>query len=161
MIRALAICLTLLPSLAQALSCVPWDVTNAYLRADAAEEAYVPVLGTLEFDETLLPVVDLIRQDHVPPLTEIPARFEGHALGPRGGVVAFVTDVTLKVQCFGPWCPSAVSGPVLGFLQKEGQTYSLTTDPCGSDMFSNPAPEQIKALRDCLDGGPCAPKAFP
>lgn len=41
--RIFALCLIIMPSLAEALSCLPWGVTDAYLAADTADGAYVIV----------------------------------------------------------------------------------------------------------------------
>lgn len=71
--RFLGILLAVLPLPAFALSCMPHGVTNAYQEAAAAEEGYVPVLGTLDFDTKLLPEMDLSGQSDVPALTLIPS----------------------------------------------------------------------------------------
>lgn len=160
MIRWLAAWAALVPSLAHALSCTPWGVTDAFIRADAAKETYVLATGTLTFEERLLPEVDWNAQDNTPPLTQIPARLKGQALARRGDAVPFETDVTLRVHCFGPWCAGASSGDVLAFLQRSDEGYSISTDPCGGDLFSAPTSEQLKQVQNCLKGRRCRPSSF-
>jgi len=153
--RFLVFVLAVLPIPAFALSCMPHGVTHAYKDAAAAEAGYVPVLGTLDFDPDLLPEVDWSRQGDVPPVTLIPARFEGDALTVRGVAQPFATDVVLEVQCFGPWCPQPRPGKMLGFLRKTSHSYVLHTDACGGYLFGQPTQEQIEQVRDCLAGRRC------
>lgn len=154
MIRALALCLAIVPSLGHALSCLPWGVTDAYLQADAADAAYIIVEGDLTFDERLLPQVDMDNQGDTPPLTVIPARIKGHAWG-RGTDVPFEADVTLNVECYGPWCAGAPLGRVLAFLRKDADGYSINTNPCGWHVFGEPSDDQMADVRTCMAGGAC------
>jgi len=153
--RFLVLALMVLPLPAFALSCMPYGVSDAYLLAANAEEGYVPVLGTLDFDPEMLPRVDWGNQTEVPATTLIPATFRGAALGPRGVPQDFETDVVLEVNCAGPWCPSPQPGDMLGFLRKTSHSYVLETNACGGFLFGNPRQEQIKELRDCLAGRKC------
>ena len=149
-----------LPLPALALSCLPYGVTDAYLEADASGEAFVPVLGTMQYDAGAVPQVDWDKQGDVPSLTRIPAVFSGHALTQRGIDLALTTDVILEVKCSGPWCPSPKPGPVLAFLRKKGETsYAVSTNACGGFLFGAPTPEQISAVKDCLAGRGCRPSA--
>lgn len=155
--RFLAFCLALAPGAALALSCTPWSVTNAYLEADAAPERYVPVIGTLSFDENALPFENLDDQNATPPLTKIPARFEGHALHSRRSQdVPFSSLVILEVACFGPWCSSWQSGPALALLRHDADGYTAAINPCGGFLFDL-SDENISDLRRCLRGGRCEP----
>lgn len=150
--------LALWPGQAFALSCLPWGVTDAFLQADAAEEGYVVVLGQLDFDAGALPEVNLDRQDETPPLTRIPAQFEGAALVRGAANVPFAVPVVLEVACFGPWCPQPRPGEVLAFLRKDGEAFVLDDNPCGGFLFT--AEEGLVAqARQCLAGGECAPLA--
>ncbi len=158
--RWLALALVALPMPALALSCMPFGVTDAYLKADASADAYVPVLGMLQFDASAVPQVDWDRQGEVPPRTTIAAVFKGHALTQRGIEVPLASDVTLEVECSGPWCPSPKPGPVLAFLRKtEDQGYAVSINACGGFLFGSPSPEQISAVEDCLAGRACRPSA--
>ena len=56
--RTLAAVFMLMAGPALALSCMAPDVAETYLRADAAEEAYVVVDGRIIFDESRLPITD-------------------------------------------------------------------------------------------------------
>ncbi|WP_299287634.1 hypothetical protein [uncultured Tateyamaria sp.] len=156
MIRfAFAVIVALAPLPAFALSCLPHGVSDAYLAAAQSEAGYVPVIGTLTFDKTLLPKVDWEAQQDVPQETLLPAQFSGEALSVRGIRTPLNADVVLQVQCAGPWCPSAASGPMLGFLRNTTQSYVLSTHACGGFLFTNPTTEQIQELTDCMAGRTC------
>ncbi|RKF13842.1 hypothetical protein D6850_11625 [Roseovarius spongiae] len=164
MIPRILLCLSLLaPVPASALSCLPHDVAATFQRVNDAEEVYVGVLGTLTFDESRLPVVDMEQQQNIPPETKIPARIKGHTLSAEGFVTAFARDVTLNVQCAGPWCAKPQSGTLyLGFLRKENGDYSLSINPCGGDAFADPNRVMRETVRRCFAGGECEPAAeFP
>ena len=153
--RILVFVLAMLPLPAFALSCMPHSVTIAYQDAAAAEESYVPVLGTLDFDPDLVPVMDLSGQTDIPPVTLIPATFRGEALTVRGIAQPFEADVVLEVRCFGPWCPQLQPGEMLGFLRQTSHSYVLQTDACGGFLFGAPTGVQVQQVRDCLAGRSC------
>lgn len=155
--RILAVLFALLPLPALALSCMPYQVTDAFLDVAKAEDGYVPVLGQLSFDPDMLPKVDWNAQGDVPPKTLLPASFEGKAMTVRGVDLPFRTDVVLEVQCFGPWCPSPRPGPVLAFLRKTSHSYVLETNACGGYLFGSPSDAQVQQVRECLAGRACAP----
>ncbi|MEL6464790.1 MAG: hypothetical protein AAFQ58_07460 [Pseudomonadota bacterium] len=159
--RFLSILLAVLPWPAFALSCLPYGVTNAYQEAAAADEGYIPVLGTLDFDRGLLPARDLSGQSNVPPVTLIPATFRGEALTVRGLAQPFETDVVLEVQCSGPWCPQPVPGEMLGFLRKTRHSYVLHTNACGGFLFVQPTKAQVAQVKDCLAGRTCVAATQP
>ncbi|WP_299208810.1 hypothetical protein [uncultured Tateyamaria sp.] len=161
MLRVLSVVLTCAPLPALALSCMPHGVTNAYQEAAEAEEGYVPVLGTLDFDKDLLPEMDLSGQSEVPPVTLIPATFKGDALTVRGVSQPFETDVVLEVQCFGPWCPQPQPGEMLGFLRQTDHSYVLHTNACGGFLFGRPTQEQVEQVKDCLGGRSCEARKLP
>ncbi|WP_052249381.1 hypothetical protein [Tateyamaria sp. ANG-S1] len=157
MLRVLSFVLAFAPLPAFALSCMPYGVTDAYQEAAAAEEGYVPVLGTLEFDADLVPEMDLSGQTPTAAVTLIPATFKGDALTVRGVDPAFETEVVLEVQCAGPWCPQPKPGEMLGFLRQTSHSYVLHTNACGGFLFGRPSAEQVAQLRDCLAGRDCVP----
>lgn len=159
MLRVLSVLVFLAPVPAFALSCLPHGVTDAYLKAAAAEEGYVPVLGRLDFDADLVPKVDWDKQAEVQALTLIPAMFKGEALTVRGIERAFETDVVLEVQCFGPWCPQPQPGEILGFLRRTSLSYVLHTNACGGFLFGQPTDKQVKQVKNCLAGRDCQPLA--
>ena len=158
--RWLALVLAFAPALAHALSCSPWGVTDAFIEADAAAEDYVIVQGSLRFDETLWPEVDMDRQDETPPLTVIPGRIEGHAFSRRGPDIPFATDVLVRVSCAGPWCPGPLTGDVLAFLEKRPYGYAAHFAPCGDGVFPAPNADQIRAVTRCIRGRSCPPTTF-
>ncbi|WP_135504044.1 hypothetical protein [Roseovarius aestuariivivens] len=141
---------------ALALSCMRPTVAGSFVRADAAEQIYVVVHGRLQFDEALIPEPDFSRQD--PPDTLIPARLTGTVLSRAGFETAFDRDVTLKLQCFGPWCGGASAGTdYLVFVEKTGTEYVVPADPCGSMIFADPTPAQLDQALACLRGEACEP----
>ncbi|WP_415922211.1 hypothetical protein [Tateyamaria sp. SN6-1] len=160
MIRALALLIALAPGLAEALSCTPWGVTDAYLSADASPRDHIIVRGALQFDERLWPQVDLNRQDETPPLTLIPGRIEGHAFSRNGPDVPFAIDVTVQVACFGPWCAGPAQGDVLAFVERTDDGHAVSFDPCGGTVFARPTADQIKAVTRCLKGRRCPATGF-
>lgn len=157
--RWLVALLAFVPLPALALSCLPHGVTDAYLAAEAAEDSYIPVLGTFTFDEGLMPKEDWDNQQDVPPTTLVPAAFDGVALTQRGIDLPFRADVVLEVTCFGPWCPSPRSGPALIFLRRTVHSYVASTDACGGYVFGAPTEAQVQEVRDCLAGRSCRPWA--
>ncbi len=159
--RFLVFVLAVLPVSAFALSCMPHGVTNAYQAAAAAEEGYVPVLGTLDFDPDLLPEMDLSGQSDTPPVTLIPATFRGVAMTVRGLDRPFETDVVLEVQCSGPWCPQPQPGKMLGFLRQTSHSHVLHTNACGGFLFGRPTDGQVAQVRDCLAGRRCEARTRP
>lgn len=141
-----------------ALSCLPPDVAQSYIRAAEATEPYIVVRGQLSFDPARLPSTDMIPQ-RKPAHTLIPARLTGQALTRSGFDQAFDRAITLDVQCFGPWCASAVPGiEYLGFLERRDGGYVLAVDPCGGMAHPEPTPAMLDQVLTCLQGGPCAPK---
>ena len=155
MTRVFAALLLCVPGWAQALSCLPWGVSNAYQAAEVATGAYVPVLGTLVFDTAALPLANLRSERDLPTDATIPARFDGHALVRGGKDVPFQTNITLSVTCAAHWCGSAKPGKVLALLRKGSNGYVADQGPCGGNVFSRPTRDQIRQMRSCLDGGPC------
>ena len=155
--RWLGLVLALLPMQAQALSCLPWGVTNAYLQADEAKETYYIVVGDLAFDPARLPKVDPERQDETPPVTLIPATFAGQAIVAQGGDVSFSTNVTLEVRCYGPWCARPQPGRVLAFVRKDDAGHFIQDNPCGGHIFANPRRDQLQQVRQCMRGRQCLP----
>ena len=141
---------------ALALSCVRPDVAATYLRAAEAEETYIVVHGTLQFNQRKLPKA---KGNESPPTTRIPARMTGKALTKSGFDHEFERNITLEVQCFGPWCGGAGSGETyLAFLQRTGSGYVMVADPCASLSFQNPDPDKLSTVQQCFNGGPCKPR---
>ncbi|WP_299609796.1 hypothetical protein [uncultured Tateyamaria sp.] len=160
-VRVLGALLAVLPCPVFALSCLPHGVTNAYQKAAAAEDGYVPVLGTLAFDPDLLPEMDLSKPQQGDGVTLIPATFKGEALTVRGVSQPFETDVVLEVQCFGPWCPQPAPGEMLGFLRQTSHSYVLHTNACGGFLFGRPTGEQVEQVKECLAGRECSAQTRP
>ena len=147
------------PLQAAALSCMPWDVENAFLQADEHPEPYLIVKGRLTFSEAELPKVDWNNQQIVPPKTQLDARFEGATLAVSGKGTSYSGPVTLSIFCAGPWCPSARSGvETLAFVRRSTDGDVITQGPCGGMLFQNPSPGQIRRVKSCLKGGDCAPR---
>ncbi|WP_324753771.1 hypothetical protein [Roseovarius sp. Pro17] len=156
---SIALATLTLASPAAALSCLPHDLARTYQRIHAAPESYIAVYGTLDFDASQLPEVDMANQQATPPETRIPARFSGEALGQIGFTRPFAGPVTLRALCFGPWCAQPpAGGNVLAFVQQGEDGYSLTVDPCGGDAFFAPAPELLDKVHRCFTGDACQPE---
>ncbi len=156
---SIALATLTLASPAAALSCLPHDIARTYQRIDAAPESYIAVHGTLDFDASQLPEVDMANQHAKPPETLIPARLSGEALGQIGFTRPFAGPVTLRALCFGPWCAQPpAGGNVLAFLQQSEDGFTLTVDPCGGDAFFAPAPELLDKVHRCFTGGTCQPE---
>ncbi len=145
---------------AAALSCLPHDVATTFKRVQASPDIYVGILGTLTFDESRLPVVDMQNQQDTPPVTRIPAQISGHTLSAEGFVTPFERNILLNVQCAGPWCAQPHSGiEYMGFMRSDGGRYSLSIGPCGGDAFGKPTRAMRETVRECFAGGECRPSA--
>ncbi len=155
MIRALAICAALLPAPASALSCMAWTVESAFSEAEASEETYIVVKGDLSFDPDRLPKTNWANQAATPARTEIASDIQGLALTERGFTEPVETDLTLQIDCAGPWCPSPAPGPALVFLERSETGYKLVQGACGGFYFGAPTPEMLKGVHQCFTGGPC------
>ncbi len=143
---------------AQALSCVPPDVARAYAQAAVAPVAYVVVYGRLSFDPTLLPEVDLSRQDETPPYTPIPARMTGKSLSKGGFDRDFDRDIMLGIRCYGPWCGGVGAGvPYLAFVETSADGYVLYAEPCDAFTFPEPTREMLDQAVRCIRGEGCEP----
>lgn len=151
-----AVVLSLAAGPALSLSCLPVDVVTSFKDATTAEETYVVVHGTLEFDESDLPEVDLDRQDQTPPQTDIAARLTGKSLSKAGFKADFDQPITLRVECLGPWCGQAVPGTdYLSFLQVTDEGYLLAVNPCGGFDFAEPTPAMLNTVTQCFQGKSC------
>ena len=119
MLRAVTLVLCLAcPVPAVALACMPWVMENAFTQARDSEDAYIVVIGTLDFDQDSFPIVDWERQQDVPPETRLPARLTGRMLAQNHQSTPIDTDLEFVVTCAGPWCPQATAGdPVLAFVK--------------------------------------------
>lgn len=151
---AIALSCAATPSLS--LSCLPATVANSFKEAAASEQTYIVVHGTLSFDDSKLPKVDLERQDQTPPQTDIPGRLTGKSLSKSGFEATFDRPITVRAICLGPWCGKPVSGTeYLSFLEKTSDGYLLAISPCGGYDFANPTPEMLRTATQCMQGGDC------
>ena len=154
---ALGFCLLAGPVLA--LSCVRPDVATTYKGAAEADETYVVVLGILEFNETLLP--DFDGNNNNRPDRIIPARIKGKSLSRAGFETSFDRNVSLVLQCLGPWCGGAETGvEYLAFLERTQPGYIMRMDPCGFWSFSEPSRSQILQAESCMAGRTCEAHPF-
>lgn len=154
----LALLLTILASPAAALSCAPYNAVQAFLDAQAAPDPYLVVLGTLTFDEGHLPKVDWDKQEEVKPDNVFSANLAGHSLARRGFVLPFREEITVNVQCTGPWCASLSDQEVyLAFLKQTETSFELVTHPCGGYAFGDPDPDILSRVKACVRGSGCDP----
>jgi len=139
---------------ALALSCMRPDVAISYQRAAEADETYVVVEGVVEFDARLLPKRDVANDNRD---IEIPAMITGKALTKGGFRAPFSQAITLRSECFGPWCGGAKPGVAyLVFLQRdEAGGYVMRADPCGSWVFAEPSAKQLGRVEACMAGKGC------
>lgn len=156
--RWIVFVLVCVPMQVSALSCMRPSVERSFQIANDVDDLYVIVNGKLSFDQSDWPIRDKSMRDK--PDVDVPAFVDGSSLGARGFLTPFKDKITLNAQCFGPWCGRAVNGrDHLMFLRKTDQGYVQDVDPCGSMMFAEPAPDQLKAVQRCLNGGRCVPKS--
>ncbi|KIN62494.1 hypothetical protein Z946_1354 [Sulfitobacter noctilucicola] len=143
------------PVPALALSCLAPSVERSFAQFDAAEEVYIVVHGRLTFDPDQLP--EGMTQDPLPPNeTLVPARLKGLSLTHSGFTLPFDQELTLEVQCAGPWCGGAQTGEdVLAYLRKDDGAYFLAISPCGGSVFGTPRPAMLKKVQRCLAGAKC------
>jgi len=156
--RLLAL-LCLWGSHAAALSCLPNDVARTFQELDADSARWGAVVGRLDFDEGRLPRVDWDQQAQTPAETRLRAQLVGHSLGPDGWTTPFQANVSLIVECWGPWCAQPQSGRrYLVFVKREPHGRLAFADPCGTRLIANPSPDDLDRLHLCFVDGPCAPQ---
>lgn len=153
--RRAALLVLLAGSEAAALTCLPPDPLQSFGRAEQAEEAYVVLLGRLDFDPARLTA----GEPPSPGATEtrrepVPARFEGMGLGPDGFTRPVAAGVLLEPLCLGQFCGTIGPGDDwLLFARPDGAGgYRVEIDPCGSWAFDSTGPEIREALAACLGG---------
>ncbi|SMR82350.1 hypothetical protein SAMN04488030_2700 [Aliiroseovarius halocynthiae] len=156
-----AICLaglSVTPTTASALSCMPYNAIAAYNDAAKSDDDYVVVHGTLQFDESKLPKVDWQHQEDVKPDNHLTGRIEGKSLTRNGFTAQFMRGIDINVQCYGPWCSGLTSGAkYLAYLKKDGDHYLLETNPCGGFAFQDPDRATLFKVTACLNGKRCDP----
>ena len=140
---------------ALALSCLPADVRQSYTQVAEASETYVVLLGEFDFKDLKLPERDLSDPD--PEEISFPARFTGQALGDDGFGGDYMLDMTVTLNCLGPWCAGQPApGEALAFVQKTATGLVLGLGPCGGQHFAAPDPAQIEAVEACHTAGECS-----
>lgn len=146
-------------STALALSCLPFGITDSYLNAAQSDAEYNVLKGHLTFSQTELDSqLERARHKNGGTPVSINARLRGFALGAQGFDIAATVDVTLKLNCLGPWCPHATSGrDVIVFAKKSGNTLSVTMDACSGDLYAL-TPEEEHEVLQCHTGGACLPR---
>ncbi len=151
-----ALVVAILAQPASALSCMRPDPMRSFDQAASAREAYVVLYGRFAFDPGLLPKRTGSENFAPNDVTEVPARFVGNGLTPRGFTVPVVRDVTLRFECLGPWCGSGVPDVLtLAFVEKIGADYALTIGPCRAQMFDNPETKVLASMAVCMAQGVC------
>lgn len=148
MIIRVACVLSLIASSATALSCLPATVGGSYQNAAEAKEPYVIVSGRFDFAVKDLPPRPVDNDN--PPETLAPATFTGSIFNGRDFSQDWSSDITIKAQCFGPWCASMTPGTyALAFLEKRPDGYLLSLSPCGGAAFVNPTQAQLDMVVSC------------
>ncbi len=158
---AIAFCVALgAAPYAQALSCVPWGVSDAYLAAAQSNRSYAILQGRVSFDARRLPKAPSGNPNAAPPITQFRGSFDGALLGAHDFDRAVEADVVIEVQCLGPWCGKPKpGGEYLLFAEQRGRDLILRFDPCGRFAFSSDLQARRKELLDCHRGQSCVPLA--
>ena len=162
--RLLATLFAVLPGLLHAQTCAPWNVADAYSRAEASEMLYTPAIGTLFFRAVDLPLPD---GQGAADTTRIRALFTGNAVAdfrqPQNHASGQYRrsvggHITLEVECSGNACGAPLPGEVIVFLRGDPVQvgYTLTTSPCGDDLFVA-SQANVTQLMKCVTGDACAP----
>ena len=140
-----------------ALSCMAPDVTRSFTWAADAEEAYVILLGTFAFGD--VPSADT-GDINAPREVEVDARFEGQFLSSSGFTDAPPLDVTIRLECSGPWCGSMVSdgADVMAFVEQQQNAYVLSVGPCPGSVFYQPSEAELAQVVSCIKGRDCTPE---
>lgn len=160
--RWLAVVLALCATQAQALSCLKPDVVRTYKEVDASPDRWGAAVGRLDFDESQLPEAPQSDPNAAPPQTPVRAQLVGKTLDSDGFTKPFQGNVTLMVQCYGPWCAQPQSGQeYLVFLKREPNRHVAFADPCGTRLFANPSREDLDRITTCFRNGPCAEQGLP
>ena len=158
MIRALSLFAALaltLPTQAVALSCARPDVAQTFLKADEANDIYVVLLGTVDYDTARLPARDGRPAEAI----DLPARLQARAITRTGFSAWIDRDITLAVDCISAWCGAVPKGrQMLMFLRKTDGSFTLDAGPCPQFFFPDPKGTDIAKVRECLSGGPCKPR---
>ena len=147
-------------SSANALSCGPWGVADAYLKAASSNRSYAILQGRLTFDERRLPRAPASNPNAAPPVTQFRASFNGALLGARDFDRKVRGDMVIEVQCMGPWCGEAKSGvEYLIFAEQRGRDLIVRFDPCAQFAFAGNIHALRKQVLDCHRGMACVPLA--
>lgn len=135
---------------------MPHTLENTLQEVVDSPDGYVAVHGVLTFDTALLPKVDWNAQQNTPPITKIPATLSGKSLTKNGFTSTFRRQITLAVNCLGPWCASAPNDkPVLAFLKQSRGQLSLSITPCGGHAFFSPKAKALKTVKRCFVSNTC------
>jgi len=146
--------LALLAGQAQALSCVPPDVRWSYMHAQESEELYFVLRGRFDFEDYTLPEYTDFQEDRS---VSVPARFDGNFLTKRGFIAPRREEVTLIINCVGPWCGGAQSGTeYVAFAKETPSGLEVEVNACSWALLW-PTPEQEAQLIDCVNGRSCKP----
>lgn len=149
----LSIFVMLSASQADALSCISPDVARTFNQVSAADETYVVLLGSFEFEPPKTPR----RNINNPAEVRVTSVFRGQFLGAEGFGDAAPQDVTLHFSCMGPWCGSLPDSgeTILGFVERTSQGFVFDIDPCYSKAFVSPSPVDIARVEACMRGEDC------
>ena len=151
---ALLALVALAPLPAAALSCMPYEPTDAFVDADASAARYVVVSGQLE-SLGGMPANELGKP------YAFAARVKGHSLTRQGFTTPFEGPVTVEVTCTAGWCGQLEpGGAFVMFLETSGPGHVLTMAPCKPMAFANPTPGLEETLRRCFAGGACVPDSL-
>ncbi|MEM8591294.1 MAG: hypothetical protein AAGF13_02095 [Pseudomonadota bacterium] len=157
--RLISACiLTLAATNAAALSCLPTNVAGSYIAAAEAEETFVILHGSFDFDQAELPL--LPPNNRNPRVMRVDAQFTGGVFTGKNFSFETELDVQIEARCFGPWCSwMEVGTEVLAFVEKRDDAYFLTLSPCGGWLYARPKQAQLDQVVSCHQGDTCEPPA--
>lgn len=144
---------------ASALSCLRPDSARTFQFASDAEENYVVLMGTFDFDVPQRPRSNTINN---PQTVVVPARFDGMFLGATGFKSEAEFDLTIAFTCAGSWCGSIPpnAGELLAFVEQTEDGFFLEVDACGSNTFSDPRNGPMQQVESCMRGEGCEEAAM-
>ncbi|MEM7240570.1 MAG: hypothetical protein AAF429_00135 [Pseudomonadota bacterium] len=158
--KTLLACLTLFLSaqVAQALSCLPYNILRDFNdKADQAE-AYVIYLASYRSKGFVL---DPNTENDGPLIGiefTVAVDLEGRALNKHGFAAPERFDATIRMTCAAHWCGgyADVTTPELMFLRKTDAGYVREVGPCDGYTANPPVEEMVPILQKCLRRGACS-----
>jgi hypothetical protein len=155
--HALALIAALAAPQAQALSCMRPDPILTLQQVMADPEPWVVLSGSLTYADADVPPPWDPANPEPPAFAPIPATFSGHSLTSGGFDRPFAADITLQIDCAGPWCggpPGQAEFLLFARLLPDGRL-SVPLGPCGMHVFAVPDAAMEQRIAICMGHGAC------